>query len=233
MPGTARVSVVIPTYNTVRFLGAAIESVLAQDVALDLTVVDDGSDDGTESLVQRYAACRYIRQARQGAGVARNRGAAESGSAPYLAFLDADDLFTPRRLSAQLAFLDGHPDVDMVFGHAEEFYDDELTPEERERLARRDGTQPFYSACTMVVRHRAFMQTGGFGTDWTAGEFVDWYLRAVDGGLRAEMLPMTVLRRRVHRGHIGKRTDASARDFARIVRHALQRRRAAAALPSA
>lgn len=228
MPVPVRVSVVIPTYESAHFLAEAIGSVFAQDVRLALIVVDDGSTDGTETVVQQHPSCRYVRQERQGAAAARNRGAGMS-DAPYLAFLDADDLFTPGRLLTQLAFLDAHQDVDMVFGHAEEFHASDLSDVEKGRLAKRDGSHPFYSACTMLVRQHAFAATGGFETGWKAGEFVDWYLRAVDAGLRPAMLPSVVLRRRVHRGHLDKRTDASARDFARIIGHALRRRRAAGA----
>lgn len=228
MPVPVRVSVVIPTYNSAHFLSEAIDSVFAQDLPLTNVVVDDGSTDGTEAVVQRYPSCVYVRQERQGAAAARNRGAG-MGDAPYLAFLDADDLFTPGRLLAQLAFLDAHTDVDMVFGHAEEFHAPDLSDLEKSRLMKRDGSHPFYSACTMVVRRHAFGTTGGFEIGWKAGEFVDWYLRAVDAGLRPAMLPSVVLRRRVHRGHIDKRTDASARDYARIIGHALQRRRRRAA----
>lgn len=232
MPVPVLVSVVIPTYDSAHFLADAIDSVFAQDVSLALTVVDDGSMDGTATVVQRYPACQYVRQEQLGPAAARNRGAGMS-DAPYLAFLDADDLFTPGRLAAQLAFLDVHEEVDMVFGHAEEFHASDLSDLEKSRLVKREGSHPFYSACTMVVRRRAFEAAGAFDSGWKTGEFVDWYLRAVDAGLRPAMLPSVVLRRRVHRGHIDKRTDASARDYARIIRHALQRRRAAAAIATA
>lgn len=222
------VSVIIPAFNAARYLPDTLDSVLAQNLPLDVIVVDDGSDDGTRDVLERYAGrIRVTCQERQGAGAARNRGVAIA-SGEYLAFLDADDLWPAARLGRALAWLHGHEAVDMVFGHAEEFYSPDLTPEEQQRLVKRDGTRPFYSACTMVVRQPSFSRTGGFTASWKAGEFVDWYLRAADQGLRAEMLDDLVLRRRVHRGHLGKRTDAASQDYVRIVRHSLERRRAAA-----
>ncbi len=224
----AEVSVIIPAFNAVHYVSDTLDSVLAQDVALEVLVVDDGSDDGTGELLDRYTGRVSVeRQARQGAGAARNRGVAIA-SCEYLAFLDADDLWPANRLARAIARLRAVDTLDMVFGHAEEFYSPDLTQEERSRLGRRDGTHPFYSACTMVVRRASFLRTGGFTPTWKAGEFVDWYLRAVDSGLRAEMLDDVVLKRRVHRGHLGKRTEAASQDYVRIVRHSLERRRAAA-----
>jgi glycosyltransferase involved in cell wall biosynthesis len=104
------VSVVIPAYNAERFLAAAIESVLAQTFAdLEVIVVDDGSTDGTASVVESYGQrVTYIRQANSGVAAARNRGIAASTGA-YVGFLDADDTWLPHKLDRQLSALREHP----------------------------------------------------------------------------------------------------------------------------
>ena len=103
----ATVAVVIPTYNygTEDKLGRAIRSVLDQTVECDITVVDDGSDDGgaTRQLVETYQKqnnhIKYIRQENQGVAVARNRGI-ESVRSKYVTCLDADDAIDPRFVKA-------------------------------------------------------------------------------------------------------------------------------------
>ncbi len=69
------VSVIVPAYNGERFLGEALQSVLAQDYApLEVIVIDDGSTDGTAQVVQAFSPVRYVWQANQGSAVARNAG---------------------------------------------------------------------------------------------------------------------------------------------------------------
>jgi len=101
------VAVVIAAYNHARFLPDALQSVLAQTVVpAEIVVVDDGSTDGTEAVVARFAPrVRYLRQANAGARAARNSGI-EATSAPWLAFLDADDWWEPDALELLLAAFD-------------------------------------------------------------------------------------------------------------------------------
>ena len=93
-----KVSVLIGTYNYARFLGQCLESVCGQTRPPDeVIVVDDGSDDDTESVVRRFSAVRYIRQNHQGKSVAFNRAVRES-TGDILCHLDADDLWMPNKL---------------------------------------------------------------------------------------------------------------------------------------
>lgn len=104
------VSVVIPTYNRSTYLRDALSSVLAQEgIPMEVIVVDDGSTDGTASLVESFAgAVRYLRQSRAGVSAARNRGI-ETSRGEWLAFLDSDDFWLHGKLSRQLEYLSAHP----------------------------------------------------------------------------------------------------------------------------
>lgn len=101
------VSVIIPAYNPGVFLRAAVDSVTAQEPApLEILVVDDGS---TEPLdLPEHPLVRVIRQPNKGLSAARNRGVAEARG-DLLAFLDADDVWYPGKLAAQLPLI--RPDV--------------------------------------------------------------------------------------------------------------------------
>ncbi len=110
------VSVVITSYNTGEYLGAAIESVLAQSRPADeIVVIDDGSTDDTVDVARRYVArgIRIIQQPNQGPGAARNRGIRET-SGDLIALLDGDDLWLPHKLERQLDYLATHPEAVMV-----------------------------------------------------------------------------------------------------------------------
>lgn len=106
---TPMVSVVIPAFNAQAYISTAVDSVLAQTLRdFELIVVDDGSSDGTGSVVQAYGgALRCLRQANGGVSRARNHGVAESRGR-YVAFLDADDAWQPSKLARQVEALERH-----------------------------------------------------------------------------------------------------------------------------
>jgi len=117
-PSAPRVSVVIPSYNSEKYVAEAITSITSQTFSdLEVIVVDGDSTDTTPRIVEEIAArdsrVRLERQAHTGIVDGRNRGA-ELARGEYLAWLDADDVALPRRLEHQVRFLDGHPDVAAV-----------------------------------------------------------------------------------------------------------------------
>lgn len=112
------VSVIIPCYNGARWVGEAIESVLAQTYReLEIIVVDDGSTDESAEVIKlfRDGRIRYIHQENRGLSAARNTGIAAAEGA-YISFLDADDIYFPDKTRRQVAFLRGHPHADVVTG---------------------------------------------------------------------------------------------------------------------
>ena len=121
------VSVVIPTFNREpRMLGAALESVLAQDAALEVIVVDDGSAKSAAQVVERYGEpVRFHEKQNGGIASARNAGVALCRG-DLLAFLDSDDLWEPDKLPRQIEALRSDPGLEAVFGQAEQFYDAEV-----------------------------------------------------------------------------------------------------------
>lgn len=103
-----KVSVVIPAFNAAPYLDAAVGSVLAQTFRdVEILVIDDGSTDDTPAVMGRYGSpVRYVRQVNSGVSVARNRGL-ELAQGRYVAFLDGDDTWAPRKLERQMPLLDG------------------------------------------------------------------------------------------------------------------------------
>lgn len=214
------ISVIVPTHDSAAYLPDALRSVFDQTFErFELIVVDDGSSDTTADVLHRCddGRLRTVTQPRQGAAAARNRGASMA-RAPLLAFLDADDLWHPDKLTAQCAALDVEPELDMVFGHVEDF--DDVTGQVRQAT-------PGYSSGTLMVRRPSFERVGPFSVAWRVGEFIDWYARAVDSGLTSTMQPEVMLRRRVHPTNT---TRSFRQDYAKVLAAIHHRRRAAAAL---
>lgn len=110
------VSVIMPAYNTARYIGEAIDSVLSQDYgAVELIVIDDGSTDGTLDVVRSYGdRLTLLTQKNQGSAVARNAGLA-AASGEYIAFLDSDDVWLPGKLTRQVRHLQENPEIGLVY----------------------------------------------------------------------------------------------------------------------
>lgn len=103
------VSIIMPSYNTAKFISETIESVLAQTYSnWELIIVDDCSTDDTDAVVCPYLAddrIRYIKNEKNsGAAVSRNRALREA-KGKWIAFLDSDDLWLPVKLEKQIAFM--------------------------------------------------------------------------------------------------------------------------------
>ncbi len=225
MSAPAPVSVVIPAHNAEKYLGEALESVLAQSVApAEVIVVDDGSSDSTAQVAQSFPGVEYLRQENSGAAMARNEGV-QRATSEYLAFLDADDLWTPHKLESQLAAFGGAAKCDMAFGLAEQFVSPELTPEERERVHIPHEKTPAIVPGALLMRRADFLRVGLLETSWEIGEFIDWYLRAVDLNFQSVVLPEVVLCRRIHTTNSGITKKDARGDYVRILKASLDRRR--------
>jgi glycosyltransferase involved in cell wall biosynthesis len=97
-PSGFRITAAIPVYNGEAFLADAIESVLAQTFRpSEVLVIDDGSTDGSADVARRYPEVRYVHQENRGDAGARN-AAIEHAQGDHIAFLDADDVWKPRKL---------------------------------------------------------------------------------------------------------------------------------------
>ena len=126
MDSSPLVSVIIIFFNAEPFLDEAIQSILEQDYPnWELLLVDDGSSDGSTRIAlnlvhhapQQVEYLEHPAHANRGMSASRNLGI-QHARGEYIAFLDADDVWLPNKLSEQAALLEAHPDVGMTYGHA-------------------------------------------------------------------------------------------------------------------
>ena len=119
------ISVILPTYNRAMVLRRAVDSVLAQDFAdFEVIVVDDGSEDGTATLIESYRDPRvlYLRQpVHRGGNACRNRGIMQAQS-DIICFLDSDDAYLPHKLGFVADYFTRHPDIDVLIDSFEKIY---------------------------------------------------------------------------------------------------------------
>jgi glycosyltransferase involved in cell wall biosynthesis len=220
------VSVIIPTYNRRDFVMVAVESVLAQTYGnVEAIVVDDGSSDGTGEFVRGRCGgdprVRYVWQDNAERAVARNTGLALARG-EFVAFLDSDDAWLPDKLAQQVALLESKPDLVFVFsGFA---WINESGTRSNEILmayeTKRTCGSIFDSllisnvvgSLTVVARHAAVRETGGFSTDPRLIPFAeDWelWLRLAYFG-KADYIPRVLALHRVHSGNTASQVGVLA-----------------------
>lgn len=189
-------SVIVPVYNAFDTLEATVTSVLDQsDNDWELILIDDGSTDRSLSLMLQLAAkderVRAISQFNAGPSAARNLGA-QIARGEFLAFLDADDLWSADKLAAHRKFHDSYLGVDASFAQIE-FLETaaaggptvrtlSTVPNGLLRLTQIVGENPVCTTSNLVVRAGTFAELGGFSVGMDFAEDQEFVARYVDQG---------------------------------------------------
>jgi len=199
-------SVVIPTFNRLKYLPATLASVRAQRFTdFETVVVDDGSTDGTPDYLTTLGAdVRVVRQDNRGPGAARNAGVA-AAKGDYIAFLDSDDLWFPWTLDS-FAGVIGASSPSIVTASIIEFSEEGRLTQVSDAPVRHRVFPDFFSSSalpisvgsgTAVIRRAAFLASGGFTDRSINGEDHDLILRLGDAAGFAQILePITFAWRR-------------------------------------
>ncbi|MEW6264116.1 MAG: glycosyltransferase [Thermodesulfobacteriota bacterium] len=178
------VSVIIPTFNRAKLVVRAVASVLGQTFSdFELIVVDDGSTDGTDRALERFAGrIVYLFQEHAGVSAARNRGLAEA-TGSLIAFLDSDDYWQPEKLARQVRFFTDHPEA-LICQTEEVWYRQgrRVNPGQRHRKPSGDVFLPSLRLClvspsAVMMRRSLFDRVGVFDEDLPACEDYDLWLR--------------------------------------------------------
>ncbi|WP_018628910.1 glycosyltransferase family 2 protein [Niabella aurantiaca] len=193
------IDVIIAVYNGQRFIGEAITSVQAQTwKALHIIVADDGSEDDTTAVVESLMAgddrIRLLKCPHRGVSATLNAALAQ-GSAPFIAFLDADDLWAPQKLEKQMAALEAGTAA-VCFCLIREF--ETLTRKAATTQQARPAPLKGYSKTAFLGGRRLFDTYGGFSEQVAIGDFVEWFSRILRAGLELRMLDEVLAYRRIH-----------------------------------
>jgi glycosyltransferase involved in cell wall biosynthesis len=192
------VSVIVPVCNGERYLGYALQSILDQDYRpLEVIVVDDGSVDSTAPVARSFEDVRYVYQANQGHGAAMNTGIGLA-EGEFLAFLDADDLWVPHKLSIQVRYMIEHPETDYVLAQMRNFLEPGTAPPPRITRDLILADYPALQVGVLLARRAVFDTVGLFDNGYAHAKDVDWFVRATEAGARMAILPQVLLHRRLH-----------------------------------
>lgn len=199
-----RVSVIIPVYNSEKYLRESLDSVVSQEgVEVELIVVDDGSTDSSREIVREYPSAILIEQEHLGACAARNNGLRRA-TGEYVKFLDSDDYLEAGILARQAEFMESAAPDEVVFSDERIFNEDSdsvrthtvtLNPDrpQIEQLIRNDIWAP-----GPLHRRELLLQVGGFDERLLKAQDYDLQLRLSLAGVRFTRLPGIGTHVRVH-----------------------------------
>jgi len=178
------ISVIIPTYNRAGTILRSVNSVLNQTYKdLELLIIDDGSTDNTKELIEQIEddRIRYIYLgANSGASNARNAGVFYA-SGEWIAFQDSDDAWKPEKLEKQMQLALEHPEYAMIYSSFMDHEADESIiyfPSKPYSGVMEGNMYSSLLLCnvigapTMMIKREAFLQSGGFDTNYKSLE--DW-----------------------------------------------------------
>lgn len=229
MSGSPRFSVVMPAYNTARFVGAAIDSVIAQtETDWELIVVDDGSADATAAVVAGIedGRIRLIKQPNAGVSAARNTGM-EAAGGRFVLFLDSDDRMRPDALQRLAAAHDERPDICVAYGDWV-FVDEAgqlIGPETKPRFTPRPSgmiLEPMLRngflvhAGSALIRADCLKRVGAWGP-YRLGEDWDYMCRLAAHGDFRYVGAGPVLEYRLHGQSTVRRIGGNIEELSRVI----------------
>jgi glycosyltransferase involved in cell wall biosynthesis len=214
-----KVSVIIPAYNTARYIRDTLESVLAQSFRdYEVIVVNDGSPDTPELervLLEYQSQICYIKQENRGLAGARNTGIRHA-LGEFLAFPDSDDIWLPDFLSEQLRFFAEHPCLDMACADCVYFGNPELEGTSWQSLDPMEDPVTFEKilpthggafASFVILRRETVLKVGLFDEALRMLEDYHYWLKFLYRGGRMAYLRKVLGKRRIHGGSLTYNVD--------------------------
>lgn len=237
-PVKMTVSAIIPSFNAGRFIAAAVESIRQQGTAVrEIIIVDDGSTDNTQELVAVLGeGIRYVRQVNAGPSAARNLGV-KLATSPLVAFLDADDVWTPNKIAEQLPVFQAYADVGLVASDMTEtdvdgkvvipsvleahnllsfFQGLSATPVPQ--ALRRLVEKNFIPTGTVIVKKNLLMELGGFNPEIRYGEDLELWAK-VAARTPIVCLPRVHMLRRQHGSNATQATEPMLGDLVKVMKN--------------
>ncbi len=232
-----KISAIIPAYNSAKFIQDALTSIRQQTHPIDeIIVVDDGSTDATEAIVREISDdIIYISQENHGPSAARNRGV-QNSSGDWIAFLDADDQWTPDKIKQQLLALSKYPSLHLIASDMAEIDTEGKTTTPSvlakhhllEHLQQLDGKpipdvlaalmrKNFIPTGTVLIKRTTILEAGLFNEEIRFGEDLELWARvALNHPITC--LPTVHMLRRLHDSNVTGSTLPMLIDLVKVTK---------------
>ena len=220
------VSVNLVVHNDSKYLGEAIESVISQTFKdFELVIIDDGSTDETPKIIKSFSDKRIklFRIPHLGQTKARNKAISKSSS-PYIAIIDADDIWKKNKLEEQIEFIKNNPEIDVLGtkakiidanGNEIGFIDTPLTDSEiKKTLSERNC----FVHPSVLVKRKSIIQAGLYRPQFISSQDYDLWLRIMDKGGKFSVINKYLVYYRIHPNSISISNKRKQKYFAELAK---------------
>ncbi len=227
-------SILVPVYNADKYVGEAVSSCKALHRKCELVLINDGSSDGSLSVLRRLLSDRLypdglsvtlVHRKHKGQASSRN-DAFRLSRGKYLLYLDADDYFTPGAIDLMADTADKSPEAFVISAMCRDFLSPDLTEEESSKLKINPDPYRRMLAGCMLMRRSVFEQIGTYDETMATSETAQWVMRIRDAGLSIREIGEVTLMRRYHNGNLGRvNREAQMNSYMEMIRLRLKNRK--------
>ena len=220
-----KISVIMPAYNTEKYIKEAIDSILEQTFAdFEFIIIDDGSTDSTAEIIRSYHDCRikYIKNVKN-AGIvfSLNRGL-DIARGEYIARMDADDISLPKRFEKQTAYMDEHLDIAVCGTAIEMFCDNKVIGRRFPSSEPEKLKEDLFFSCgvahpSVMMRKTEIVGLGGYDPMFNGMEDYELWCRVAEK-YRLTVLPEVLLRYRIHHAQVTQNQSPKYKEQLRLLK---------------
>lgn len=219
------VSVIIPVFNSERYLIESLRSVINQDYKhIEILIIDGNSTDNTKDVCKSFSEINFYSQEGKGISDALNYGIKKSNG-EFISFISSDDLWMHDKLSTQLKFMIKNPELEYTVTKASYFLEPEnqIPLNFKEEFFKNDTVQNILE--TLMVRKTLFDKIGFFDTSFSYGMEVEWFTRAIDYKINFAVVDKVFTRKRVHSNSITQKNKDVFNDTIKALRKSIKRKK--------
>lgn len=215
------ISIIIPVKNGEKYIKEAIEGILAQDMNVEIIVVDDCSTDNTVEIAQN-CDCKLVKHEISKGQVAGKNSGLKIAKGNYILFHDHDDIMNDGALKK--LYDEFESDVMAVEAMVQDFYSPDLP--ETERVKTPIKNEPYYGLFTgaILIRKEVFDKIGFFNETVHTGEIIEWQSKMDTNNFKIKKIDFVSTMRRVHSSNFGKTHQKTEfKNYAAILRAKLKK----------
>lgn len=208
----------MPVKNGSNYLAEALTEIRAQNVDMEIIVVDDGSSDNSAQIAESFGCIILSHSVSKGLVASKNT-ALKVAKGKFIMFHDHDDLLNKNSLTKMLKEFEENHEIFAVMAQVKDFFSPELSSEEKAGVALRP--EPYFGLFTgaTLIKREVFDIIGPFNESLKAGDIIEWKAKMDQNNLPIKKLNFISTNRRIHNSNFGRvNKEREYKDYASILR---------------
>lgn len=212
------ISIIMPVKNGSNYLAQALTAIKAQNVKMEIILVNDGSSDNTVQIAQDFG-CIVLHHEESKGLVASKNTALKVARGKYIMFHDHDDLLNQNALAKMLKEFEENPEISAVMAQLQDFFSPELSEKEKARVLLRAEAYCGLFSGAILMKKQVFEVIGLFDENLQAGDAIEWKNKMDKNNLPIKRLNFVSVNRRIHNSNYGRvNKGREYKDYASILR---------------